>query len=69
MRNILNSVFIILSICAMVGVLVCKAGTTALYICYGVGIVAILVKMTEVMLRIPSMMRKTAYQQRKENNQ
>lgn len=67
-RNILNSIFIILAITAMVGVLITKAGTTALHISYGIGIMAILVKMAEVMLRMPSMMRKTEYEKRKENN-
>ena len=68
-RNILNSIFIILAIVAMVGVLVSKAGTTALYVSYGIGIVSILVKMGEVMIRMPRMLRKTEYEQRKENKQ
>ena len=67
-RNILNSVFIILAIIAMVGVLVTKAGSTALHICYGIGITAILVKMAEVMMRMPGMLKKTEYEKRKENN-
>lgn len=68
-RNILNSIFIILAIVAMVGVLVSKAGTAALYVSYGIGIVSILVKMGEVMIRMPRMLRKTEYEQRKENKQ
>ena len=66
-RNILNSVFIILAIASMLGVLIAKPGTTALHICYATGLVAILVKMAEVMMRMPSMMRKTQYEQRKNN--
>ncbi len=68
-RNILNSIFIIMAIAAMVGVLISKPGTTALYISYGVGITAILFKMAEVMIRMPSMMRKTEYEKRKETKQ
>ena len=67
-RNILNSIFIILAIAAMVGVLVTKAGSTALHVCYGIGITAILVKMAEVMLRMPGMLKKTEYEKRKEND-
>ena len=55
LRNILNSIFIILAILAMVGVLIFKSGTLWLSVSYGVGIVAVLVKMVEVMLRMPGM--------------
>ncbi len=55
LRNILNSIFIILAILAMIGVLIFNSGTLWLSISYGVGIVAVLVKMVEVMLRMPGM--------------
>lgn len=65
-RNILNSVFIIMALVAMVGVLVAKPGTDALHISYGLGITAILVKMAEVMMRMPTMLRKPEYEKRKD---
>ena len=65
-RNVLNSVFIVMALLAMVGVLVFKAGTTGLYASYGLGLAAILVKMAEVLMRMPSMLRKTQYEQRKQ---
>ncbi len=55
LRNILNSIFIILAILAMIGVLVFKSESFWLTISYAVGIVAVLVKMVEVMLRMPGM--------------
>ena len=65
-RNILNSIFILLAIVAMIGVLIAKPGTMLLYIFYGIGILAILIKIGEVMIRMPSMLRKPIYQQRRE---
>ncbi|MCQ2267139.1 MAG: hypothetical protein MJZ40_05445 [Bacteroidaceae bacterium] len=64
LRNILNVVFILLAIGAMVGVLVCKS-STGQNICYAVALVAVIIKIIEVILRTPSMTRKTQYEQRR----
>lgn len=65
-RNILNIAFIILALGAMVGVVVCKSrmGTN---ISYGVAVVAVIIKIIEVILRMPSMTKKTQYEQRRYN--
>lgn len=52
-RNGLNIVFMLLALVAMVGVCVFKAGEWGLYLSYGVGIVAVLIKMVEAVLRMP----------------
>lgn len=63
-RNILNAVFILLSIGAMVGVLVCKS-RLGMNISYGVAVVAVVIKIIEVIIRMPSMTKKTEYEQRR----
>ena len=55
-RNILNAIFILLAIIAMVGILISKTHTYLVW-SYGVGILAVLIKMAEVVLRYPSMIR------------
>lgn len=52
-RNWLNSIFIFLSIIAIIGVLVFKAGNPYLYYSYGVAVLAVIIKMVEVMFRMP----------------
>lgn len=52
-RNWLNSIFIFLSIIAIIGVLVFKAGNLYLYYSYGVAVLAVIIKMVEVMFRMP----------------
>lgn len=52
-RNWLNGIFIFLSIVAIIGVLVFKAGETGLYYSYGVAVVAVIIKMIEAMFRMP----------------
>lgn len=63
LRNILNGVFILLAIIAMVGVIISKS-SLALNISYGVGLLAVLIKVIEVILRMPSMTGYTVYEQR-----
>ena len=63
LRNILNGVFILLAIIAMVGVIISKS-SLALNISYGVGLLAVLIKVIEVILRMPSMTGHTVYEQR-----
>jgi len=53
-RNILNAIFILLAIIAMVGILISKTRTYLVW-SYGVGILAVVIKMAEVVLRYPSM--------------
>lgn len=51
-RNVLNTLFILIAIIAMVGIMVDK---THPMIWYGVGLFAVLIKMVEVMLRMPGL--------------
>ena len=51
-RNILNSLFIILAIVAMVGIVLAEKGDK-LMLWYGLGLFAVVIKMVEVVLRMP----------------
>ena len=53
LRNILNSIFILLAIIAMVGIVLTDATDGGLIKWYGVGLFAVVVKMVEVVLRMP----------------
>lgn len=55
LRNVLNAVFILLAIVAMVGVLIAPVGSSWLTAAYATGLLAVIVKMSEVMLRMPGM--------------
>lgn len=52
-RNWLNSIFIALALVAIIGVLVFKAGDPWLYYSYGVAVLAVIIKMVEVLFRMP----------------
>ena len=54
-RNILNSIFIIVAHVAMIGILVDKAH---LMIWYATGLFSVIIKMVEVMLRMPGLKNK-----------
>lgn len=64
LRNILNGVFILLALGAMVGVLVCRS-RLGVNISYGVGLLAVVIKIIEVILRMPAMTNTTVYEQRR----
>lgn len=51
-RNILNGLFILVALVAMIGILVAK---NYLMVWYVVGLFAVMIKMVEVMLRMPGM--------------
>ena len=51
-RNILNSLFILLAIIAMIGITVADKEGGYLMMWYGIGLFAVVVKMIEVMLRM-----------------
>ncbi len=53
-RNVLNIVFIVLAVAAIIGVLVTPAGD-GLMVWYGTALFAVLVKMVEVVFRMPGM--------------
>lgn len=57
-RNWLNSIFIILSIIAIIGVLVFNGGDVRLYYSYGIAVIAVIIKMVETMFRMPGIGRK-----------
>lgn len=56
-RNMLNAVFIIVAIVAMVGI-VATSNSDKTMLWYGVGLFAVVIKMVEVMLRMPGMKKK-----------
>ncbi len=51
-RNILNSLFILIAVIAMIGIAVTGKDDTHLMTWYGLGLFAVVVKMVEVMLRM-----------------
>lgn len=57
-RNWLNSIFIVLALVAIIGVLVFKGGDPRLYYSYGVAVVAVIIKMVETMFRMPGIGRR-----------
>ncbi len=54
-RNILNSIFILVALVAMIGILVDKAH---MMIWYATGLFSVIIKMIEVMLRMPGIKNK-----------
>lgn len=58
LRNVLNAVFMLMALVAMVGIVASPQGSTLIMVWYGLGLVAVLVKMVEVMLRVPFMKRR-----------
>lgn len=50
LRNILNCIFIIVALIAMIGIL---ADKSHIMLWYAVGLFAVIIKMVEVMLRMP----------------
>ncbi len=57
-RNWLNSIFIVLALLAIASVLYFKAGERGLMISYGIGVLAVLIKMVEAMFRMPGIFNK-----------
>lgn len=57
-RNILNGLFILIALVAMIGILVAK---NHLMVWYAIGLFAVLIKMVEVMLRMPGMRKLRTY--------
>lgn len=53
LRNILNGIFILLAAGAMIGIVIFEQGSSHLTHSYYLGVAAVLVKMVEVMLRMP----------------
>lgn len=56
-RNVLNSVFILLSVIAMIGIGLSWGDVTPSW-CLTIALIAVIVKMAEAALRMPSMLRK-----------
>lgn len=57
-RNILNAVFILLAVVAMAGIGFSWGSGDTFAWAYAVGIVAVLIKMVEALLRMPGLLRK-----------
>ena len=57
-RNIINGTFILLAAVAMIGLGVSWTGSTSPTWCYGVALLAVFVKMFDVVLRIPDMLKR-----------
>lgn len=66
LRNTLNIVFMLLALVAMIGVIVCKS-SIGQNICYGLALLAVIIKIIEVFFRMPGLTRKTQYEQRRHN--
>lgn len=58
LRNILNVIFILMAVVAMVGISVAWWAGTGTAWCYVLGLVAVLIKMVEAMLRMPNLLHK-----------
>ncbi len=58
LRNILNAVFILLAVIAMVGIGLSWKSENSPAWGYAVGIVAVLIKMIEALLRMPGLLKK-----------
>lgn len=54
-RNILNSIFILLAVIAMIGIVAASYLQANLMPWYGLGLFAVLFKMVEVVLRMPGL--------------
>ena len=58
-RNIVNGVFMLLAVIAMVGIIVFSNSETGTMWSYCIGLVAVLVKMVEVCMRLGKMKKQT----------
>ena len=67
-RNVLNSVFILLSVIAMIGIGLSWGDVTPSW-CLIIALIAVIVKMAEAALRMPSMLRKPQKSKRAANDE
>ncbi len=56
-RNILNSIFILVAVAAMVGIVALPSHSPRLPFFYILGLIAVLIKMVEVLMRLPGFKR------------
>ncbi len=56
-RNILNSIFILVALAAMVGIVALPSHSPRLPFFYVLGLIAVLIKMVEVLMRMPGIKR------------
>lgn len=54
-RNIINSVFIILAIIAMIGITLTDSQSPSHLWWYGLGLLAVIIKMVEAVMRMPGL--------------
>lgn len=57
-RNWLNGIFMLLAVVAIIGVCVFDAKDRRLFWSYGVGVLAVLIKMVEAIFRLPGVFNK-----------
>ncbi len=58
LRNILNSIFMLMAVVAMVGIVISwESGTQPVW-CFVLGLLAVCVKMAEALLRMPGILKK-----------
>lgn len=67
-RNVLNSVFILLSVIAMIGIGLSWGDVTPSW-CLIIALIAVIVKMAEAALRMPSMLRKPQRRKRADHDE
>lgn len=63
-RNILNSVFMLMAAIAMIGLVITWSNDTRPVWCYMLGMLAVIVKMIEAMLRMPGLLKRTPQSRR-----
>lgn len=61
LRNILNGIFIILSLTVIIGIMVLPSSSPYFNVCIGAGILAVVIKMIEVLLRMPGFKKDSTY--------
>ena len=64
LRNVLNTIFILMALVAMIGIAFSWYFTADVTWCYILGLCAVFVKMVEAMFRMPHMLKKTSRRRR-----
>lgn len=64
LRNVLNIIFILMALVAMIGIAFSWYSTADVTWCYILGLCAVFVKMVEAMFRMPHMLKKTSRRRR-----
>lgn len=55
LRNWLNGIFMLMAVAAMAGLLIFSDSKEGMMACYAIGLLAVVIKMVEVMMRMPGL--------------